>query len=126
MSGVHTALVRSPTVRTIVVACDLPFLTVAFLRHLAARADDADATIPRTAAGTQPLCAMYNRTCIERIRGRLKRGELRVTGLGDQMRVTDIGPSEVAPFDPEGMLFFNVNTPDDYTRANDLASRGRP
>ena len=58
---------------------------------------------------------------------RLERGELRVSGLvDDAIRVTDIGPSEVAPFDPGGTLFFNVNTPDDYTRANDLAARSRP
>ena len=49
LSGLYTALVRSPTARTIVVACDLPFLTVSFLRHLAARARGADAAIPRTA-----------------------------------------------------------------------------
>ena len=43
LSGLYTALVRSPTAQTIVVACDLPFLTVSFLRHLAARARGADA-----------------------------------------------------------------------------------
>ena len=124
LSGLYTALVRSPTARTIVVACDLPFLTVSLLRHLAARARGADAAIPRTATGTEPLCAVYDRACVEPIRARLERGELRVSALGDAIRVTDIGPSEVAPFDPAGTLFFNVNTPDDYTRANDLAARG--
>ena len=127
LGGLYTALVRSPTAPTIVVACDLPFLTVPFLRHLVDRARGADAAIPRTAAGTQPLCAVYDRTCVEPIRARLERGELRVSGLvDDAIRVTDIGPSEVAPFDPGGTLFFNVNTPDDYTRANDLAARSRP
>ena len=126
LGGLYTALVRSPTTCTIVVACDLPFLTVSFLRHLAARARGAPAAIPWTAAGTQPLCAMYDRSCVEPIRARLERGELRVSALSDVMRVTDIGPSEVAPFDPDGTLFFNVNTPDHYTRANDLACRGRP
>ena len=123
LGGLYTALVRSPTARTIVVACDLPFLTVAFLRHLAARACGTDAAIPRTAAGPQPLCAVYDRTCVEPIRARLDRGELRVSGLRDAIRVRDIGPSEVAPFDPDGTLFFNVNTPDDYTRANAVASQ---
>ena len=121
LSGLYTALVRSPTDRTIVVACDLPFLTVSFLRHLAARARGVDAAIPRTAKGTEPLCAVYDRACVEAIRARLERGERRVSALGDAIRVRDIGPSEVAPFDPAGTLFFNVNTPDDYTHANELA-----
>ena len=123
LSGLYTALVMSPTARTLVVACDLPFLTASFLRHLAARVDGTDAAIPRTAGGAQPLCAVYDRTCAEPIRDRLERGEFRVSGLVDTLRVTDIGPSEVAPFDPDGTLFFNVNTPDDYTRAIALAAR---
>lgn len=122
LSGLYTALVRSPTTRTIVVACDLPFLKVSFLRHLVARVGRADAAIPRTAAGAQPLCAVYDRACVDPIRARLRRGTLRVSGLADAVRVTDIGPSEVAGLDPDGTLFFNVNTPDDYSRATDLAA----
>ena len=123
LGGLYTALVRSPTERTMVVACDLPFLTVAFLRHIATRARGADAAIPRSAAGPQPLCAVYDRTCVEPIRARLECGELRVSGLSDAIRVNEIGPPEIAPFDPNGALLFNVNTPDDYTRANALAVR---
>ncbi|MDP7339015.1 MAG: molybdenum cofactor guanylyltransferase [Vicinamibacterales bacterium] len=125
LGGLYTALVRSPTASTIVVACDLPFLTVPFLGHLAARAGGTDAAIPRTAAGLQPLCAVYDRACIEPIRARLERGELRVSGLGDVVRVTDIGPSEIAQFDPDGTLFCNVNTPDDHARAMNLAAEDR-
>ena len=118
LGGLYTALVRSPTTQTIVVACDLPFLTVSFLRHLVTRTGGADAAIPRTAAGTQPLCAVYHRSCIEPVRAQLERREFRVSALRDAVRVTDIGPSEVAPFDPDGTLFFNVNTPDDYRGAS--------
>jgi molybdopterin-guanine dinucleotide biosynthesis protein A len=123
LGGLYTALVRSPTARTIVVACDLPFLTVSFLRHLVDRVHGADAAIPRTADGTEPLCAVYSRTCLEPIRARLERGELRVSALGDAIRVNEIGPAELASFDPAGTMFFNVNTPDDYTRASALATR---
>lgn len=121
LGGLYTALARSPTARTIVVACDLPFLTVPFLRHLVSRSRGTDAAIPRTASGTEPLCAVYDRACVEPIRARLERGAFRVSALGESIRVTDIGPKEIAPFDPAGTLFFNVNSPSDFTRANDLA-----
>lgn len=119
LSGVHTALVRSPTVRTMVIACDLPFLTARFLRHLAARKTDADAVIPRNFIGRQPLCAVYSRTCLEPIRRMIALGDFRVSGLGDAVCVTELEPKEVASYDPDGMLLFNVNTPCDYTRAID-------
>ena len=127
LGGLYTALVRSPTTQTLVVACDLPFLTVSFLRYLVAQAGGADAVIPRTAAGTQPLCAVYDRSCVEPIRTRLERRELRVSALRDAVRAIEIEPSEVAPFDPDGTLFFNVNTPDDCIDANALVTRpGQP
>ena len=125
LGGLYTALVRSPTARTIVVACDLPFLTVPFLRHLTDRMGAADAVIPRDATGTQPLCGVYDRVCAGTIRARLERGERRVSSLGDDIRVTDVAPSEVAPFDPDGWLFLNVNTPGDHRRAIELAAERR-
>ena len=123
LGGLYTALVRSPSAQTIVVACDLPFLTGSFLRYLVAQVRGADAAIPRTATGTEPLCAVYDRACLEPIRARIERGQFRVSALADAIRVRDIGPAEVAPFDPTGTMFVNVNTPDDYTHANDLATR---
>ena len=117
LGGLHTALTRSPGRRTLVVAGDLPFLSGAFLRHLAARAPHADAVVPRNAAGLQPLCAVYDRGCAEAIRARIERGRHRLMDLAGWLRVTEVEPDEVAAFDPDGMLLFNVNTPADHARA---------
>ena len=123
LGGLHTALTRSPGRRTLVVAGDLPFLTGAFLRHLAARAPHADAVVPRNAAGLQPLCAVYDRGCAETIRARIETGGRRLVDLAGWLRVTEVGPDEVAAFDPDGMLLFNVNTPADHARAVSCAAR---
>ena len=117
LGGLHTALTRSPGRRTLVVAGDLPFLTGAFLRHLVARAPHADAVVPRNASGLQPLCAVYDKGCAEAVRARIERGMHRLVDLAGWLRVTEVGPDEVAAFDPDGMLLFNVNTPADHARA---------
>lgn len=122
LGGLHTALTRSPGPRTLVVAGDLPFLSAAFLRHLAARAPHADAVVPRNAAGLQPLCAVYDRDCAETIRARIETGGRRLVDLACWLRVTEVGPDEVAAFDPDGMLLFNVNTPADHARAVSCAA----
>ena len=123
LGGLHTALTRSPGRRTLVVAGDLPFLTGAFLRHLAGRAPHGDAVVPRNAAGLQPLCAVYDRGCAEAIRARIETGGRRLVDLAGWLRVTEVGPDEVAAFDPDGMLLFNVNTPADHARAVSCAAR---
>ena len=117
MGGLYTALVRAPTEHTLVVACDLPFLTASFLRHLATRVGTRDAAVPRSETGPQPLCAVYARSCIAPIRARLDRGALQVSALTQTIDVTHLDAPELAPFDPDGTLFTNVNHPDDYRRA---------
>lgn len=117
LGGLHTALTRSPSRRTLVVAGDLPFLSAAFLRHLTARAPCSEAVVPRNAGGLQPLCAVYDRSCLDAIQARINRGQPRLTELAGALRMTEVGPDEVAAFDPDGILLLNVNTPADYARA---------
>ncbi len=124
MEGIVTAFHHSSNDRLFVVACDMPFLTAPFLRHLAARGRDADLAIPRTAGGYEPLCASYARACADPIcrlldEGRLRAADVVVAGV----RVCELGPDELATFDPDGTLFVNVNTPRDYERALDALVR---
>src|SRR5262245_29880121 len=58
LGGIYTAIVASPCERTLVLGCDMPFVSRAFLRHLVS-ALDADLVIPRTTRGLEPLCAVY-------------------------------------------------------------------
>ena len=115
LGGILTALVNATTAVTLIIAGDMPFLTAGFLRHLVALGRDVDAAIPRTPEGYQPLCAAYNQTCITSIQRRLDAGVLKVSDLLPTISVRELGPDDIAPFDPAGTLFFNVNTPDDYT-----------
>jgi molybdopterin-guanine dinucleotide biosynthesis protein A len=120
LGGIYTALVASSAAQVLVVACDMPFLTAAFLAHLARAGRDVDIAIPRTAAGYEPLCASYARTCLAPIKARLDGGRLKVVDLVEAgLRVRELGTAELARFDPDAALFFNVNTPADY----DLAVR---
>jgi hypothetical protein len=52
-------------------------------------------------------------------------GALRIADALSDLQVRDIGPDEVAPFDPDGRLPTNVNTPDDDERAR-RAADGEP
>jgi molybdopterin-guanine dinucleotide biosynthesis protein A len=123
LGGIYTALSAATTNAVLVVACDLPFLTGRFLEHLVQAADGFDLTIPRSADGPQPMCAMYSRACLEPIRTRIAAATLRVQDLAAEVRTREIGPPEIDAYDPDGLLFFNVNTPADYQRALEIAAR---
>jgi molybdenum cofactor guanylyltransferase len=116
LGGIYTAIVRSPKQRTLVVACDLPFLSLALLRRLI-DVRDADIAVPRSRRGLEPLCAIYSRACAGAIRLRLARGELEATKLPEGLKVEEIAAET---FGPDDLMFVNVNTPHDYERARTL------
>lgn len=122
LGGIYTAIIHSPCDRTLVLGCDMPFVTTPFVERLAS-VTGADAVMPRTAAGYQPLCAIYGRACAPSIRTRLDRGERHAALPPGGVRVAEIGPEELAAYDPEGLLFVNVNTPHDYAQAQGKLNR---
>ncbi len=117
LGGLYTALMDAPTDQVLVIACDMPFLTAPFLMRLAARGVDVDVAVPRSAAGRHPLCASYARSVAGHLKARIEHGHLRVREALDGLNVRELGPEELAEFDPDGLLLLNVNTPDDYAKA---------
>jgi len=121
LGGIYTAIVEAQAEQTLVVACDMPFVTAPFLRHLLEAGRGLDAAVPRTATGLHPLCASYARGCAGPIRRRLDAGQLKVTDFLDDVRVREVTSEEIAPYGPEERLLFNVNSPADYARAARLS-----
>lgn len=121
LGGIQAALHHGDAACTLIVACDLPFLSRPFLAFLLARALDADGSadvvVPRSGDRLHPLCATYNRRVREVVDRRVASGALAVQALFDELRVDVVEPEVVATFDPEGVMFWNVNTPDEYERA---------
>ena len=113
LGGIYTALTASPRERTLIVACDLPYLSLPLLQRLAA-ASDADLVIPRTERGHEPLCAAWSAACAAPIWRRIQNGMLKTALVVEELRVEEIGPEVLASWDPHGLLFMNVNTPHDY------------
>jgi molybdopterin-guanine dinucleotide biosynthesis protein A len=119
LGGLYTALQEAATDRVLVLACDMPFVTAPFLARLAevGAATGAEAVVPRDARGRHPLCASYDRRVAARLRARIDAARLRVLEALSDLDVREFGPDELAPFDPDGRLLTNVNTPEDYARA---------
>jgi len=119
LTGVVAALERA--CRPVVVCgCDLPFLAPALLAHLAGRSEPL---VVVEAAGTvHPLIGRYTPELIDALRvGRDEQRPLRevVAELG-AVRITE--PKLRRYGDPERIVF-NVNTPADLARAEEILRR---
>jgi molybdopterin-guanine dinucleotide biosynthesis protein A len=119
LGGIATALRASSAPWSLVVACDLPYLTKPWLEYAVARAlaSQADAVIPMNATGTEPLCAVYHQRAEPGIRRPLAIGNRKVKDAIESLRVEIIEPAEWKAFDSEGYLFKNMNSPEDYEEA---------
>ena len=122
IGALHTAVHSARTDRTLVLACDMPFVSEALLAHLVEAGRTADIAIPRPSRGYEPLCATYSRRTADELLRLVeeKRNRLSEVALIPGLTIREIGPEELAPFGPADVLFFNINTPDDYARAIDL------
>jgi molybdopterin-guanine dinucleotide biosynthesis protein A len=119
LGGIYTALLEAPTDPVLILAGDMPFVTAPFLAHLAAAGEDAAwaVVLPVAAAGRHPLCAMYRRRVAALVKAHMDRGDLRVQDAVAGMQVRELGTAELSPFNRDGRLLTNVNTPEDYARA---------
>lgn len=119
LGGIATALRASSAPWSLVVACDLPYLTKDWLDFLAARAlaSEGAAVLPMNTRGAEPLCAMYHKRCEPVIREALESGTRKVTDGLQSVLVEMIGPLEWKGFDSDGLLFKNMNSPADYEEA---------
>jgi molybdopterin-guanine dinucleotide biosynthesis protein A len=115
LGGVYTGL-RHLNAETpgIFLAIDLPLIPASLLGRLLTFAPGFDAVVPVTAAGPEPLCAVYAAACLEPIRRRLDRGERKMTCFWPDVRVRAVTEEELADFGDPAELFRNVNTAGDY------------
>lgn len=126
LGGVHAALSSAHSAQILVVAGDMPFVSAPFLEYVLRKGRFVDVAIPRPAEGYQPLCASYRRSCAAVIAQRIGAGTLKVSDVLAETNLHEVGADEIAPFDPHGTLFFNINTPADYARALTLAAYHTP
>ena len=117
LGGLHTALTLAPSRVVVLLACDLPFVTAEFLRFMVDQLSDHQAVVPRSAGGLENLCAVYTRSCLPAVEQALDRGERRMIAFHPAVTRRILEPCEWRAFDPRGMLFANLNTPEDYQRA---------
>ena len=120
LGGIYTAILNSRSEYTLCVACDMPFLNPALLRHMVALIrPEADVVVPTVDGYPEGLHAIYSQRCLEPIRRKLEADRLKIIGFYDEVRVRTLDEAQWQPFDPRGLSFRNINTPDELRDAQE-------
>jgi molybdenum cofactor guanylyltransferase len=130
VGGIYYGLRAASGKSCFVTSCDVAFLNPSLISHLLSQISDYDVVVPHWQERFQPLHAVYRTSVLPLLKEQLDRGELRPIFLFDKVRTRKIDEEEVKIFDPDGLSFFNMNTPDDYQQAlqrwDELSSSRRP
>jgi molybdenum cofactor guanylyltransferase len=117
LAGVVAGLSAVPFERALVLAIDLPLVTVPTLAMLLDRLENHQAAVPVPGGIPQPLAAAYAATARDRLAACL--------GAGERSLITAVASLEVAWLEdgvlarlPDGVAsFFNLNSPEDLAEA---------
>lgn len=125
LGGIYTGLFYSKSDYAFVCPCDMPFLNKGFVEYLLAQTGKYDVIVPALAEGYQPLHAVYSRNCLPSIKRLLLMDKLKITGFYRDMRVLAISEEQIRPFNEDGRLFQNLNTPEDMEKVHPLVKGAR-
>ena len=119
LGGIHSALIASETELNLILSVDTPFVSPDFLQFLVTEAERSGqvVTVPYVADRFQPLCAVYRREFLALAEPALRAGKNKIDALFCHTTVRRVEEAELKrlAFDPR--MFDNLNTPDDFARA---------
>jgi molybdopterin-guanine dinucleotide biosynthesis protein A len=111
LAGLHGILSAIQSKSAFVIGCDMPGASLSLADRLAR--EDADAALPVSPAGDEPLHAVYSTACLPAIDRAAREGRWKMTDFLAWVRAVRV-PADPAQW-MEGPLspFFNLNTPED-------------
>jgi len=125
LGGLYTALTAASHPIVAVVACDMPFASAPLLAAAAGilEQEQADVVIAETPEGFEPLHAVYRRgPCLAAVESAMKADQWRMISWFSKVRVRKLTHEELSEFNPDGLAFWNLNTPEEFSEAERRAS----
>lgn len=121
LTGIHAGLFYASAPHAFFIACDVPFVKEDLVCTILDQIEqDVDVVIPETSAGLEPLFAVYSKKCLKPIEQNLVQEKFKIQELLEKVRVKKIPETLLRQVDAALLSFFNVNTPGDKSKAENI------
>jgi molybdopterin-guanine dinucleotide biosynthesis protein A len=120
LGGIYTALTLMPGEAGFFVACDMPRLSPGLIQYMLDIRSDFDVVIPRISDKMEPLHALYTKRCLPPINRMIESRVYQIFRFFDEVPVRYVDEDEIRRFDPNLRSFFNINSPRDLERLQQL------
>jgi len=124
LGGLYTAIASATHPIVAVVACDMPFASSRLIEAMSRLLvkEEADVVIAKSEEGYEPLHAVYSRdTCLSAIESAIETDQWKVIAWLPQVKVHVLTSEEIKSNDPDGLAFWNLNTPEEFAKAEQIA-----
>ena len=96
------------------VGCDMPFLNQSLIEYQCGITQCCDAIIPVWNNHPQVLHGIYGKNLLRAFHSGLEEKQYKITDWLEEAEVCYLLEDEIRHYDPAGLSFRNINTPDDY------------
>ena len=119
LGGIHAALRFSADELNVILAVDTPFVSLALLQFMVARAGSSPGlvTVARANGLLQPLCGIYRRGFADVAEKALRSGCNKIDAAFDTTSTQEIAEQELSDAGFLPAIFRNLNTPDELAQA---------
>lgn len=120
LSGIHAGLSAAKYQKSLVAACDMPFVSAGLAEFMIEQAQGYDVAVPCHDNYLQPLFAVYDKNCLSVISEAIASSRNKVVDFYPRVRVNYVSKEYLSKFADVEVMFFNVNTPVDLGRAREI------
>jgi len=118
LAGIHVGLKNSGSIYNYVVACDMPFINLKYIRYMMQLIDGSDGrvdgVITRLGDWIEPFNAFYSQNLIGRIEESMRNGKRQINLMLQDANVLYVSEAKAREFSPDWEMFTNINTFKDY------------
>ena len=122
LAGMEAGLAATQTERNLIVACDMPFISVELGKYLLSCLGEYQAAVPEISGQLHPLFAAYRKDVNEAVTQSLEENQLRIRHFLHNIHVKIVKKEllQSLEIDHQERYFFNMNNPDEYHKASNM------
>jgi molybdenum cofactor guanylyltransferase len=123
LAGIAAGLANSDSEYHLIAAADMPFLSWRLAERLFKECERqrCSAIVPEAGGKLHPLFAVYHASTLESLTDYIAEGGRKVMEWLGRLGTIVLPEDEVWRLDPEGIALFNMNRPEDYEKAKEIA-----
>lgn len=118
LAGIHVGLKSSGSMYNYIVACDMPFLNLKYMKYMMEliqqHEGNVDGVITKLGEWIEPFNAFYSKNLICRIEENIKKDKRQINLLLQDSNMIYVSEAKAREFSPDWEMFTNINTFKDY------------